>query len=153
MTRFLPGKLRGFTAIELVVTIVVIGVLAAFAVPRFFGREAFDSRGFHDRSIALVRFAQKSAIAWRRTVHVCVTATQITVGNAAGCASALTYPATGGAASETAPAGVTMSATALSFDSLGRPNAATTITFSSSIAGDLTRQIVVTAETGYVTAN
>jgi hypothetical protein len=36
---------------------------------------------------------------------------------------------------------------------MGRASADTTITFTSTIAGDPARQIVVTAETGYVAAN
>jgi hypothetical protein len=54
---------------------------------------------------------------------------------------------------ETAPSGVTLNAVEFSFDGLGRPSAAATITFTSTIAGDPARQITVAAETGYVTAN
>ncbi len=138
---------------ELVATIVVIGVLAALAVPRLIGRDGFDSRGFYDKSVAVVRLAQKTAVAWRRDVFVCVTLTQVRAGTAAGCATALTNPVSGGAASETAPDGVTLNTVSFSFDRLGRPSSAVTITFTSTIAGDPARQIAVTAETGYVAAN
>lgn len=145
---------RGFTTIELVVTIVVIGALAAFAVPRFISRDSFDSRGFYDKSTAIVRLAQKTAVAWRRNVFVCVTATQVAAGAAAGCATPITNPVTGAPAVETAPSGVTLSALPpFSFDGLGRPSAAITIIFISTIAGDPPRQIAVQAETGYVAAN
>jgi MSHA pilin protein MshC len=145
-----PG---GFTTIELVVTIVMIGVLAAFAVPRFIGRDGFDSRGFYDKAVAVVRLAQKTAVAWRDNVFVCVTATQVTAGTAAGCGTPLTNPVTGGAATETAPAGVTLNTVTFSFDRLGRPSAAATITFSTTIPGDIPRRISIAAETGYVAAN
>lgn len=148
----LPSS-QGFTVVELVVTIVVIGVLAAVALPRFIGRESFDARGFHDKAAAIVRLAQKTAVAWRRNVFVCVSATQISAGTAAGCATPLVNPVSGGNAVETAPAGVTLSVASFSFDRLGRPSAATTITFTSTIPGDISRQISVAAETGYVTAN
>ncbi len=144
---------RGFTTVELVTTIVVIGALAAFAVPRFIGRDSFDSRGFYDKSAAIVRLAQKTAVAWRRDVFVCVTATQITAGTAAGCGTPLTNPVGGGATAETAPSGVTLNTVSFSFDWLGRPSAATTITFNTTIPGDITRQISVAAETGYVATN
>lgn len=143
----------GFTLVELVVTIAIISIIAVVAAPRFFQASTFDSRGFYDKSVAVVRLAQKSAVAWRREVHVCVTATQVIAGTAAGCATPLTYPVSGGPAAETAPGGVSLSPVAFSFDGLGRPSAGTTITFSSSIAGDPARQIVVSAETGYVIAN
>jgi MSHA pilin protein MshC len=153
MTDAKNHRVRGFTTIELVVTIVMIGTLAALAVPRFIGRDSFDSRGFYDKSAAIVRLAQKTAVAWRRNVFVCVTVTQVTAGTAVGCGTPLTNPVGGGAATETAPSGVTLNTVTFSFDRLGRPSAAATITFSTTISGDITRQISVAAETGYVAAN
>lgn len=146
-------SVRGFTTIELVVIIVVIGVLAAVATARLTGRDSFDSRGFYDKAVAVVRLAQKTAVAWRRDVHVCVTATTITAGTAAGCGTPLTNPASGGSATETAPSGVTLNVTSFSFDRLGRPSAAATINFTTTISGDIPRTISVAAETGYVSAN
>lgn len=146
-------KTAGFTLVELVVTIAILAIVAAVAAPRFFQTSTFESRGFYDKSAAVVRLAQKTAIAWRRPVFVCVTASQIRAGTATGCATALTYPAGNTPASETAPAGVTLNAVEFSFDGLGRPSAGTVITFTSSIAGDPARQINVAAQTGYVTAN
>jgi MSHA pilin protein MshC len=146
-------KAAGFTLVELVVTIGILSIMAAVAAPRFFQTSTFQSRGFYDTSAAVIRLAQKTAIAWRRPVFVCITATQVRAGTAAGCATALTYPVNGAAASETAPTGVTLNPVALSFDALGRPNAGAVITFTSSIAGDPARQITIAAETGYVLAN
>ncbi len=143
----------GFTLVELVVIVVILGVMAAIGVPRFMARDGFDSRGFYDRATATVRFAQKTAVAWRRPVFVCVTSTQVTAGTAAGCATPLTNPVTGNPAQETAPSGVTLNAVAFSFDGLGRPSAGVTITFTSTIAGDPARAIAVAAETGHVVAN
>lgn len=62
---------RGFTLIELIMVIVILGVLAVFAAPRIFNTGDFTQRGFHDETLSLLRFAQKTAIAQRRTV--CVT--------------------------------------------------------------------------------
>ena len=101
-----------------------------------------------------MRYAQKTAIAWRTTpIFVCVTAASISAGTAAGCATPLTHPTTGTSLTSAAPNGVTLAPTGdFQFDGLGRPvpNAAQTITVSSTIAGDPARQIVVEAETGYV---
>ncbi len=100
----------------------------------------------------MVRFAQKTAIAWRRNVFVCVTTSSVSVGTAAGCGTLLVNPVTTDALTATAPSGVTLPTLAFSFDGAGRPNpnAAVTIPFTSTITGDPARQIVVEAETGYV---
>lgn len=143
----------GFTLLELITVIVIMGILALVSVARFAGMEGFDSRGFYDKAVATVRFAQKTAVAWRRPVFVCVTATQVAAGSAAGCAIPLNNPVTGSMAVEVAPSGVTLNALNFSFDGLGRPSGAVTIVFTSTIAGDPARQITVAAETGYVVAN
>lgn len=163
---FCPACSPGFTLIELVVIIVIIGAMALVAGPRFMGNESFDSRGFYDRAVAAVRSAQKNAVAWRATtaagtiVFVCVTGTQVTVGRPNTCATPLANPA-GGPLTLTAPSGVTLNTVTFGFDGLGRPvnsagvtlAAATIITFTSTIAGDPARTITVAAETGHVTAN
>ena len=149
------GRGRGFTIVELVVVIAVLGLLAAVVGPRFIGRDAFASRGFYDEAQSVVRYAQKTAVAWRKTVYVCVTATAVKAGslNNSCASSLLLHPATGNPLTTTAPSGVTLAPTVnFGFDGAGRPspNAQVTIAISSTIAGDPARQIVVEAETGYV---
>lgn len=147
-------KTTGFTLVELVVTIGILSIMAAVAMPRFFQASTFESRGFYDKSAAVIRFAQKTAIAWRRPVFVCITANQVAAGTASGCGTPLTYPVNGAAAVENAPAGVTLNPATFSFDGLGSPSAgAVVINFTSTIAGDPARTISVAANTGYVSAN
>lgn len=152
-------RTAGFTLVELVVTIAILSIIAVVAAPRFFQAGTFDSRGFYDKSAAVVRLAQKTAVAWRRPVYLCVTATEVIAASASGCAlpTRLSFPVSspkeGPSARAEAPAGVTLNPLEIFFDGLGRPSAAATIIFSSSIAGDPARQIVVSAETGYVIAN
>lgn len=143
---------RGFTIVELVVTIAILGLLAAVVGPRFVGRDTFASRGFYDEAHSVVRYAQKMAIAWRRPVFICITATTVSAGTVAGCGTLLVHPATGASLATTAPSGVTLTPASFSFDGAGRPspNAQVTIAFTSTIANDPARQIVVEAETGYV---
>lgn len=155
MSRMLLHRRRtatGFTVVELVVTIVILGLLAAVVGPRFVGRDAFESRGFYDEAQLVVRYAQKTAIAWRRPVFVCVTATAVSAGTVSGCGTPVAHPVTGNPLTTTAPSGVTLTPASFSFDGGGRPNpnAQVTIAFASTIAGDSARQIVVEAETGYV---
>ncbi len=63
---------RGFTLVELVVVMVVIGILAFTAMPRFFD-EAFSQRGVHDGIRSALEYARRSAVASRR--YVCATTT------------------------------------------------------------------------------
>lgn len=73
------AAVRGFTLIELIMVIVILGVLAVFAVPRIFNTDDFRARGFHDETLSLLRYAQKTAIAQRRTVCVALAAGGVTM--------------------------------------------------------------------------
>jgi MSHA pilin protein MshC len=149
-----PSRCRGFTLGELVATIVIMGILAAVAVPRLMSSKGFASRGFYDEAQAVVRFAQKTAIAWRRSVTVCVLANEIRAISDNDCDAAtpafLKHPTSGADLKATAPDGVTLSPVNFSFNAIGRPSGAITITLTSTITGDPARQILVAAETGYV---
>lgn len=62
------GWARGFTLVELIMVIVLVGVLSVVAVPRLIDKSDVSARGFHDSTLAYLRYAQKTAIAQRRTV-------------------------------------------------------------------------------------
>lgn len=74
-----PRGMRGFTLVELIMVLIILGVLAAFAAPRLFDRQNFTSRGFHDETLAILRYAQKTAIAQRRAVCVNLASTGISL--------------------------------------------------------------------------
>lgn len=59
---------RGFTLVELIVTMIVVGILAVAVIPRFADQSGFDARGFRDGTLSVLRYAQKSAVAQRRQV-------------------------------------------------------------------------------------
>jgi MSHA pilin protein MshC len=65
-----PGRSGGFTMVELVVVMVLVGVLGAIGAARFFNRTGFDAAAFADRSAAMLRYAQKLAIAQNRKIYV-----------------------------------------------------------------------------------
>ncbi len=143
---------RGFTLIELIMVMVIVGILSTAIAPRFFDANDFNMRGFHDQTLALLRYAQKSAIAQRRTVCVAFTSTTatLTIASAAGsstCNTNLTGPNGVSPYSVTAKAGINYTAVpaGFNFDALGQPSITQTLSIS-----DLTQTITIEAETGYV---
>lgn len=142
----------GFTLVELIVTLILLGILAVVALPRLFDRRDFDARAFLDQTAAALRYAQKAAIAQRRTVCVAFAANAVTltIRSTAGggaCDTPLTGPAGGTPYTVTAPGSVTFNPVpaAFSFSAEGRPSAGASI----SIDG-IAMTISVEPETGYV---
>lgn len=92
-------KIGGFTLIELIVTLIIVGILAVAVLPRFAQRNDFESHGFANETLALLRYAQKAAIAQHRTVCVHFSATQawLTVRSASGDVSCLPHASPGAA--------------------------------------------------------
>ncbi len=63
-------KCAGFTLVELITVMIIVGVLAVAVMPRFFEVGVFQERGTIDQVKAALRYGQKVAIAQRRTVNV-----------------------------------------------------------------------------------
>lgn len=146
------SQLRGFTLVELIMVLVVIGVLAAAALPRFWDRQVFDSRGFYDQTLSVLRYAQKSAIAERRTVCVAFTSTTVTltIAAAAGssvCGSNLASPNGASPFVVTAKTGVSFVAvpTNFQFNPLGQATIGQTV-----LVTNASGNIIIEQDTGYV---
>jgi MSHA pilin protein MshC len=147
----------GFTLVELVAIIVVVGILALFATPRMLDRSGFESRGFYDEAQAIVRYAQKIAISQRQSppkapVFVVITAANISVCYDAGCTARVINPTTGAALGLNAPNGISLSPATFSYDGSGTPSlvAQLAISVNSTGSGDINRTFYVEPVTGYV---
>ncbi|MCF8149835.1 MAG: type II secretion system GspH family protein [Burkholderiaceae bacterium] len=172
----LPSRPRhknsGFTLIELIVVMIIIGILAFVVLPRFDLLKGFDEVGYRDKVKATLEYARKSAVAQRRNVRVALAGNNLTLNietchpegtliSTPPCPTPIalgTYPrnlplpvpdrACAGPTNQIcAPANVTLVGTAsLDFSPLGRPSAAGAY----AVTGESTQNITVEAETGYV---
>lgn len=159
------GQRDGFTLVELVVTLLVVGVLAVGVLPRFVNLSLFDSASYADQLAALLRYGQKVAIAQRRMVVIDWSDAAAPLFQAYAqseprtCTSGGTpIPVPGGSfhAATTAVTLTSSSGTRLCFDALGKPYLpggalATTLRIEVRDAdATLRRSIDIEAETGYV---
>jgi MSHA pilin protein MshC len=147
----------GFSLVELVVVVVLLGIMATVFMPRWSGGTGFEERSLRDQLAAALRYAQKSAIAARRTVCVSFTSSPSKVDfsisnayNAANCSIGSGLLGSDGSNLSVLASGsttITSSAGNITFDAAGRPSVATTVSVSGLPAA---LAITVESETGYV---
>lgn len=142
-----PPKQGGFTIVELIAVMIIIGVLGAVAASRFFERSSFDADAFTEQTRAMLRYGQKLAVAQNRPVYVRINTERIDLCFAVDCSVESRVNAPSGANSssagtlkqclgsgswfcESVPDGVTQTvsgpAASFAFDALGKPYTVTT---------------------------
>ena len=60
----------GFTVVELVVVIVLLGILSVYAVPRFVGVASFETSGFYQETVSAARYANRLAVGRGEPVRI-----------------------------------------------------------------------------------
>ena len=147
---------KGFTLVELIVTMIILGVIASVAGPKFFGKGSYDEIGFSNTLTSTLGFAQKLAMTSGCDTRVTLTSTTASVfQRATACdTGTLTRPVermTGDAYVEAVPSGLTVETFDIYYDSRGRPRATDDSLYLN--ANDISigsRTVRIEAETGYV---
>jgi len=130
--------------------LVILGILAVVAVPRFTGSAPYEARGYFDELASAARYAQLQA-----TVSGCPASFQISGGDyqlshdaaCPGGSQAIPHPSRGGPFAGQAPANVSVSDLSVTFDALGVPDSAGSVQVS---GGGFNGSFQVHAQTGFV---
>jgi MSHA pilin protein MshC len=154
-------RVPGFTLIELIVVILLMAIVAAFAAPRFMGRGDFEGPAFAQELASAARYAQKLAVTSGCPVRLSIpdptsyALFQPQAAPAPACDTVFTrpvvHPATGGAFAATAPPNVSIGGTVpltVEFAASGAP-AMPSLPLDQviTVAG---RSVVIRAGSGYV---
>lgn len=139
---------KGFTLIELVIVIVLLGILSAVVVPKFFDIQTYRERAASDEVAGAVRYAQKLAVASGCEVQVRIGADNyvlqqhITDCTSGAFTPLVQHPVTTATFSDVS---LVSSPASFIFDAMGRCSTDASVT-----VGSLT--FLVVAETGFVDA-
>lgn len=121
MSRLLPHP-KGFTLIELVVVMVLLGILAVTVLPRFFTSSGTAEYGYRDQALAVLRLVQLQAMQCTDSSSGLCPSQQLQIASdRLGSSAACLNDARHLCIAERDPVALSASFNTLSFDSMGRP--------------------------------
>ena len=153
-----PPQQQGFTLVELVVVLVLVGVLAVFALPKMMDRSTIEAVSFGARLQSMVMHASKQAIAQRKPIRVTFATTGASLAYVAGGALAVPVlnPSTGAPYSLACPTNIPNCMTTTASVVFNANNSGRTLTSSSGpivvniVVPGYTTQFTIENETGYI---
>ena len=143
----------GFTLVELIVVILIVGILSASIAPRFFGVASYESRKATDDVFSALRYAQQMAMNRGGDIQLVLTASNFTVLRSGG--GDLRSPDGLIPYTKPFPAGVTVVPSpsdpqTINFNALGQPESALGVLNTTNTTLNIgTNTITVEANTGY----
>ncbi len=147
---------RGYTIIELVLVIVILGIIGVVAAPRFFGESQYEQRAFLDEVAGALRYAQKVAVASGCPVEVTLAAGSYSLAQQSASSghcdpTDASFPVTvllpsGDPVSGAAPSGIAISPATFQYNALGQTNLGSDQTIA--VGGS---SLTVRADSGLVT--
>lgn len=145
-------KNSGFTLVELVTVILLLGILSAVALPRFFKAADYHGRGFYEEVVGAARYGQKLAVASGCDVRLSFSTSGYALNQRQACdhssafSRSVLQPAGSDSFVGSVPSGVNLSTSASSviFDAQGRATpGGVTVTVDG-------RPFTIVGESGYV---
>lgn len=149
---------KGFTLVELVLTLLLVSILSVLALPKFFSVFSFQAASFYSDLLNTVRYAQKIAVGMGCDVQVSVSTSDLTLITRDSCTSGtftqdIRDPSSGSNSyTRAAPSNVAISTAnfPIYFDRSGRSRLVSDNSISNATITINGRNINIVGETGYV---
>ena len=142
-------KNSGFTLVELIVVILIIGILSISIAPRFFGVTSYENRQVTDELLSALRYSQQMAMNRGGDIHLVLTANNFTVQLSDG--TDLRSPDGRIPYTKTFPNNINATAETIRYNGLGQPVNAANVPLTANTAININGSPVITIEanTGY----
>lgn len=150
LTKPTINKITGFTLVELIVVILIIGILSITIAPRFFGVTSYEDRKAADELLTALRHTQQMAMNRGGGIQLVLSANNFTVQRSD--ASPLRSPDGLFPYTKTFPNSITATPNTIRYNALGQPVSAAGVPIAGNFTIDINGSpaITIEANTGYV---